>query len=110
MCGRHQSDQEKIGPNCLQLYCRQSQSNRKEPQPFCSEQLYCADPENFVRGSPTLTTFFFFFFFFFLRGVREDRKATKNGPSSARLRNAIEIAFCWRVDNGPPLNAGLVAL
>ena len=35
--------------------------------------------------------------------VREDRNATKNGPPSAHQRNAI-------VDNGPPLNAGLVAL
>ena len=47
----------------------------------------CADPEHFVRGV-----------------VREDRNATKNGPPpSAHQRNAI-------VDNGPPLNAGLVAL
>ena len=35
--------------------------------------------------------------------VREDRNATKNGPPSAHQRNAI-------VDNGPPLNTGLVAL
>ena len=35
--------------------------------------------------------------------VREDRNATKNGPPSAHQRNAI-------VDNGPPMNAGLVAL
>ena len=35
--------------------------------------------------------------------VREDRNATKNGPPSAHQRDAI-------VDNGPPLNAGLVAL
>ena len=35
--------------------------------------------------------------------VREDRNATKNGPPSAHQRNAI-------VENGPPLNAGLVAL
>ena len=35
--------------------------------------------------------------------VREDRNATKNGPQSAHQRNAI-------VDNGAPLNAGLVAL
>ena len=35
--------------------------------------------------------------------VREDRNATKNGPPSAHQRNAF-------VDNGPPLNAGLVAL
>ena len=41
--------------------------------------------------------------------VRVDRNATKNGPPSAHQRNAFEMAFCWRV-NGPPLNAGLVAL
>ena len=45
----------------------------------------CADPEHLVRG-----------------GVIEDRNATKSGPPSAHQRNAI-------VDNGPPLNAGLVA-
>ena len=33
--------------------------------------------------------------------VREDRNATKNGSPSAHQRNAI-------VDNGPPMNAGLV--
>ena len=34
--------------------------------------LSCADPENFARGSPTMTTvfFFFFFFFFFMRAER----------------------------------------
>ena len=30
--------------------------------------------------------------------------------SSARQRNAIVMAFRWRADNGPSLNAGLVAL
>ena len=35
--------------------------------------------------------------------VREDRNVTKNGPPSAHQRNG-------NVDNGPPLNAGLVAL
>ena len=43
-------------------------------------------------------------------GWREDRNATKSGPSSVRQQNAIEMAFRWRADNGPPLNAGLVAL
>ena len=43
-------------------------------------------------------------------GWREDRNATKDGPSSARQLNAIEMAVRWRADNGPPLNAGLVAL
>ena len=41
---------------------------------------------------------------------REDRKATKSGQSSAHQRNAIAMAFRWRADNGPPFNAGLVAL
>ena len=43
-------------------------------------------------------------------GWREDRNATKSVPSSARQRNAIEMTFRWRADNGPPLSAGLVAL
>ena len=57
----------------------------------------CADPESFVRGGPTLTTIFFPFF-------------KKNGPSSTRQQNAIDMAFRWRADDGSPLNAGLVAL
>ena len=65
----------------------------------------CADPESFVRRGSTLT----FLFVFFVEGM-EDRNATKSGPSSARQRNAIEMAFRWRADNGPPLNAGSVAL
>ena len=65
----------------------------------------CADPESFVRGGPTLTTFFFN-----LMGWREDRNATTSGPSSARHRNANEMTFRWHADNGPTLNAGLLAL
>ena len=41
---------------------------------------------------------------------REDPDTTKSGSSSARQRNAIEMAFRWRVDDGPTLNVGLVAL
>ena len=40
----------------------------------------------------------------------EDPNTAINGPSSARLRNAIEMAFRWRADDGPTFNAGLVAL
>ena len=63
------------------------------------EKLSCADPESFVRVRPTLdlTTFL-------LRG-----EMTKI-PSSARQRNAISMAFRWPADDGPTLNAGLVAL
>ena len=41
---------------------------------------------------------------------RDDQNTTKSGPSSARQRNAIYIAFCWRPDDGLTLNSGLVAL
>ena len=57
------------------------------------------------RG-PTLTTFFFVFS---VEG-REDQKTTISEPSSARKRIAILITFRCRADNGPTLNAGLVAL
>ena len=63
----------------------------------------CADSENFVRRVSTMTTFFFlslFFLYFVVGEVREDPNYTKSGPSSARHRNAILIAFRWRVDNG----------
>ena len=40
----------------------------------------------------------------------EDPNITINGPSSARQRNANKMGFYWRADNGPTLNAGLVAL
>ena len=51
----------------------------------------------------------FFFFFLVVEGL-EDSNITKNVPSSARQRNAIEMAFRWRADDGPTLNASLVAL
>ena len=47
--------------------------------------------------------------FFLVEGI-EDPNTAINGPSSAHQRNAISMAFPWRVDNGPTLNAGLVAL
>ena len=54
--------------------------------------------------------FLFFIYFFFFDGMERGSNFTKSGPSSARQRNAIKMAFRWRADNGPPLNAGLVAL
>ena len=56
------------------------------------------------EGSNTYKGFFLFFF------RREDPNTTISGPSLARQRNAILMAFCWRTDYGPILNAGLVAL
>ena len=71
----------------------------------CNENdTTCADPESFVRGGPNLITFFLV-----VEGL-EDPNSTINGPSSARQRNAIEMAFRWRADDGPTLNASLVAL
>ena len=58
--------------------------------------MSCTDPEKFVRGGPTLTTFFLT-----VDEGREDPSTTLSGPSSARQR---------RVDDGPKLNAGLVAM
>ena len=52
----------------------------------------CADPESFVRGGPTLTTFFL------VGEGRDDPNTTKSGPSTARKRN------------GPTLISGVVAL
>ena len=53
--------------------------------------------------------FVFMGFFLVDEGI-EDINITINGPSSAHQQNAIEMAFCWWADNGPKLNAGLVAL
>ena len=39
-----------------------------------------------------------------------DLNSTISGPSSARQRNAIGMAFRWRAVGGPTLNAALVAL
>ena len=55
----------------------------------------CADPEGFVRGDPTLTTFVFI-----VDKEREHPSATLSGPSSARQRNAIKWRFA-----GMPMNA-----
>ena len=67
----------------------------------------CADPESFIRGGPNLITFFLFVFLVD-EGI-EDPNVTINGPSSARQRNAILMAFRWQADDDPTLNAGLVA-
>ena len=41
---------------------------------------------------------------------RDDPNTILSGPSSARQRNAIYMAFRWRANDGPTLNAGLVDL
>ena len=48
-------------------------------------------------------------FFLVDEGI-ENPNITIIGPSSVRQRNAIQMAFRWRADVGPTLNAGLVAL
>ena len=59
-------------------------------------ELTCVDPGSFVRGGSTLTTFL----------VDEGREDPQN---AGQPRPASE-AFRWRDDDGPTLNAGLVAL
>ena len=61
----------------------------------------------FYQRGPNLITYFFFFF---VDEWRKDQNTTISGPSSARQRNAIEMAFLLRADDVPTLNAGLVAL
>ena len=51
----------------------------------------------------------FFVVFLVDEGI-EDPNTTVNGPSSARQWNTIHMAFPWWADEGPTLNAGLVAL
>ena len=75
-----------------------------------SESYSCADPERFIRGGSNLITFFFFFFFFCILLMSGGRikiplLAGLVG-SSARQRKPLK----WRADDGPTLNAGLVAL
>ena len=61
---------------------------------------------NFCQRGSNFENFFFFFFF----ERRDDPNTTKSGPSSARKRNDIYMAFRWRTDDGPTLNSGLVYL
>ena len=56
----------------------------------------------FVRGGPTLTTHFLVDEG--LGGSKYHYKRVIIGPSAKRL-----MAFRWRTDDGPTLNAGLVA-
>ena len=63
----------------------------------------------FCQRGPNLRTFFFFFFLGGGGGLVDPNTALIV-PSSARQQNAIDMAFRWRADDGPTLNAGLVAL
>ena len=49
----------------------------------------CSDPESFVRGGPNLISFLIDWGIALIRS------------SSACQQNAIEMAFCWRADDGP---------
>ena len=60
----------------------------------------------FVGGGPTLPSYCFLLL---VDEGWEDPNTTISGPLSARKRNAIEMAFRWRADDGSTLNAGMVA-
>ena len=64
----------------------------------------CTDPESFVKGVQ------FIYFIFLVDERREVPNTTISGPSFARQRNAIKMAFHWGADDGPTWSAGLVAL
>ena len=53
------------------------------------------------------SNFNFLCLFSFFDEGRKDSNTTISGPSTARQRNAIQMAFRWRADGGPTLIAGL---
>ena len=73
-----------------------------------------ANPESYIRGGPNLITFFFLLYFFLLsffswwegRGSKYRFKWVIIGPPAQCHLNGVH----WRADDGPALNAGLVAL
>ena len=67
-------------------------------------------PRKFSQRGPNLFDNVFIYFIFLVNEGIDDPNAILSGPSSARQRNAISMAFRWRADDGPTLNAGLVAL
>ena len=67
---------------------------------------YLHGPRKFCQRGPNSENVFFFI----IDEGREGPNTTKIGPSSTGQLNAIEMAFHWWADDGPTLNAGLVAL
>ena len=61
------------------------------------------DPENLSEGVQL-------YFLYLVDEGWVDPNSTISGPSFARQRNAIKMAFGWGADDGPTLNAGSVAL
>ena len=53
---------------------------------------------------------FFFVFVFLVDEGLGDPITAINGSTSARQRYVIEMAFSWWADDGPTLNAVLIAL
>ena len=69
--------------------------------------------KKFCQRRSSFDNVYLFIFILFLCLVnegREDPHTAISGPSSARRRNAVYMAFRWRADDGPTLNAGLIAL
>ena len=65
----------------------------------------CADPESFVRGGPTLTTFFFIFFFSSGDGERIQMPLTVG-----HHRPASETPFRWRFASVPLMAHPMIEL
>ena len=77
---------------------------------FISNCINMRGSRKFCQRGSNFDNVFLFFFLHVIDEGREDPNTTISGPSSARQRNAIKMAFHWRADDGPTLNAGLVAL
>ena len=90
---------------------KESNQANKKKQALALFQMLTTAPLN-PPPTPTINVQCinkYFFLFFNDKGI-DDPNTAINGPPSARQRNAFEIAFRWWADNGPTLNAGLVAL
>ena len=81
---------------CSDVLCHRTSS---EGSGKAYAYMPCADQESFARGDPTLA------FILVDEGERIQipLKAGHHRPTS-------EMAFRWRADDGPTLNAGLAAL
>ena len=64
----------------------------------------------FIRGGPNLITLFFFFFFFLLMSGGRIKIPLLAGHYRLASETPLKWRFLWRADDGPTLNAGLVAL
>ena len=87
IAGRKSRERERQHGACTRIFClgffflESRNTMFGSTNQSASDEDPCADPESYVRGGLTLTTFLLF--------LEDDPNITKIGSSSARQRNAI---------------------